>query len=75
MDKYSTLSGEQSDLITTGIYQNDVLRGLQDSPKRLPSKYFYDEKGGRRAAAGHQYRHAAPPYCLLRQQQDIEQAQ
>jgi dimethylhistidine N-methyltransferase len=26
-------------------FRDDVLNGLQQSPKRLPSKYFYDERG------------------------------
>ena len=26
-------------------FRDDVLHGLRQSPKRLPSKYFYDERG------------------------------
>ncbi|MGH8663050.1 MAG: L-histidine N(alpha)-methyltransferase, partial [Burkholderiales bacterium] len=26
-------------------FRNDVLRGLGDSPKHLPPKYFYDDVG------------------------------
>ena len=26
-------------------FRNDVLRGLADSPKQLPPKYFYDDVG------------------------------
>jgi len=30
-----------------GSFLDDVLRGLAQTPKRLPSKYFYDEAGAR----------------------------
>jgi len=38
-------SSVRSNADPTGEFRRDVVAGLSASPKRLPSKYFYDERG------------------------------
>lgn len=48
-DPQSAPQGRAVDLIdlhpSTASFRDEVLRGLQSSPKRIPPKYFYDERG------------------------------
>lgn len=46
MRKFEATSIGQDRLNTTESFREDVLQGLKTHPKRLQSKYFYDEKGG-----------------------------
>lgn len=41
-----TLDIESSDEMTS-TFKMDVINGLRQTPKRIPSKYFYDERGSR----------------------------
>ena len=44
----------------------DVLEGLNATPKTLPSKYFYDKKGGRTLPADHGIRGILPYTVRIR---------
>src|SRR3546814_20151450 len=39
------ISDWSSDVCSSDLILGDVLAGLSQSPKRLPSKYFYDRRG------------------------------
>ena len=47
MQTYEILTEERSVKNATEVFALDVLIGLTDSPKHLPSKYFYDSRGSR----------------------------
>lgn len=55
----------------TAVFARDVLNGLEQSPKRLPSKYFYDTKGDE---LFQQIMHM-PEYYLMNSELDIFQSQ
>ncbi len=64
MDPTSSLSQAE---VSNPSFAQDVIRGLQSDPKRLPSKYFYDERGDKLF----QQIMATPEYYLTRCEREI----
>ena len=44
---YIVLSEEKNEKEHGAIFKKEVFEGLSSNPKRLPSKFFYDDEGSR----------------------------